>query len=456
MSNDNTKSNKLETMPVGKLLASMSIPMMISFFIQAMYNIVDSIFVARISEDALTAVSLAMPMQQIAHAIAIGIGVGINATIPKNLGMKRRDRANKAAGNAITMDFILWCIFIVLAITLVPTIYRLQISDRTVINYGIIYLTICWCGIGGEFFGQIFEKMLVASGHSLYAMLSQASGAIFNIVFDPILIFGLGPFPKMGIAGAAIATISGQFVGGIIACILNIKCNKDINIGLSDLKLEMETVREIFAVGIPSMITIGLMSITTFLANQIFRTYSKTAIAVYGIWIKLQNFCYMPLFGMNNGMVPILSYNHARNNKDRVRKTMRLAITVSLAYMIILVSVLEMVPEYILILFDASSNMMDIGMIAVRACVLSIPFGGICIILTTSMQAMDHSRYTLLINIFRQLIIIVGLLFLISIITHNLNAVWFAIPLSEFISCGMAIGLENKMMRDMEIIGGEN
>ena len=420
MSNDNTKSNKLETMPVGKLLASMSIPMMISFFIQAMYNIVDSIFVARISEDALTAVSLAMPMQQIAHAIAIGIGVGINATIPKNLGMKRRDRANKAAGNAITMDFILWCIFIVLAITLVPTIYRLQISDRTVINYGIIYLTICWCGIGGEFFGQIFEKMLVASG-------------------------------KMGIAGAAIATISGQFVGGIIACILNIKCNKDINIGLSDLKLEMETVREIFAVGIPSMITIGLMSITTFLANQIFRTYSKTAIAVYGIWIKLQNFCYMPLFGMNNGMVPILSYNHARNNKDRVRKTMRLAITVSLAYMIILVSVLEMVPEYILILFDASSNMMDIGMIAVRACVLSIPFGGICIILTTSMQAMDHSRYTLLINIFRQLIIIVGLLFLISIITHNLNAVWFAIPLSEFISCGMAIGLENKMMRDMEI-----
>ena len=189
MSNDNTKSNKLETMPVGKLLASMSIPMMISFFIQAMYNIVDSIFVARISEDALTAVSLAMPMQQIAHAIAIGIGVGINATIPKNLGMKRRDRANKAAGNAITMDFILWCIFIVLAITLVPTIYRLQISDKTVINYGIIYLTICWCGIGGEFFGQIFEKMLVASGHSLYAMLSQASGAIFNIVFDPILIF---------------------------------------------------------------------------------------------------------------------------------------------------------------------------------------------------------------------------------------------------------------------------
>ena len=232
---------------------------------------------------------------------------------------------------------------------------------------------------------------------------------------------------------------------------MNIKCNKDINIGLSDLKLEMETVREIFAVGIPSMITIGLMSITTFLANQIFRTYSKTAIAVYGIWIKLQNFCYMPLFGMNNGMVPILSYNHARNNKDRVRKTMCLAITVSLAYMIILVSVLEMVPEYILILFDASSNMMDIGMIAVRACVLSIPFGGICIILTTSMQAMDHSRYTLLINIFRQLIIIVGLLFLISIITHNLKAVWFAIPLSEFISCGMAIGLENKMMRDMEI-----
>lgn len=443
------KEERLGTMPVGRLIATMSLPMMVSFFIQALYNIVDSIFVSRISENALTAVSLAYPMQMVAHAIAVGIGVGINASVPRYLGKGEPEKARRAAGNAFSLDFVVWMFFLVLGLTAVPSIYRAQTDVAEIVEDGSVYLSICWCILCGEMFGQFFEKLLVASGQPVLAMVSQSSGAIFNIVFDPLLIFGIGPFPEMGIAGAAAATVGGQILAAAVSFILNVRRNGTSMFGPKDLLFDGQTLRELLGVGFPTMITIGLTSVTGFCINQVLLGYSTTAAAVYGIWVKLQNFCMMPLFGMNNGLVPILSYNNARNLQTRVWETVRIALTFAICLMSVLTVVLELIPGPILRLFSASGTMMEIGVTALRWCILSLPFGGVCIILTSTMQSLQHSRYTLLINILRQLVFIISLFVLISAITHQLSAVWAAVPCAEALSCVTAVHFEKIMYRDL-------
>lgn len=440
---------KMETTPVGRLMFQMSLPMMVSFFIQALYNIVDSIFVSRISEDALTAVSLSYPMQMICHAIAVGIGVGINASIPKYLGQGNRDRADRTAANALIMDLFFWVLFLILGFSAVRAIFYVQTDDAEILSDGITYLTICWVVSCGQFFGEFFEKLLVACGKPTRAMLSMASGAVFNIIFDPLLIFGVGPFPEMGIAGAAWATVLGQCLAAVVALIMNLRQNREIRVKASMFRPDFPIIREVFSVGFPSMITIGLTSVSGFSINQILLSYSTTATSVYGIWIKLQNFCYMPLFGMNNGMVPILSYNHARERNDRVRETMRIGKKTALFLMLGVTAVLECIPRQLLSLFDASEYMMSIGVIALRLCILSLPFGGQCIIRTTAMQALEHSRYTLFVNIMRQMVVIICLFALFSALTHNLNMVWAAVPVTEIVSFLIALYFEKRMRRQM-------
>lgn len=444
------KEERLGTMPVGRLIATMSLPMMVSFFIQALYNIVDSIFVSRISENALTAVTLAYPMQMVAHAIAVGIGVGINASVPRYLGKDEPEKARQAAGNAFTLDFLVWMFFLVLGLTAVPSIYRMQTDVAEIVADGSTYLSICWCVLGGEMFGQFFEKLLVASGQPVPAMISQSAGAVFNIIFDPLLIFGLGPFPEMGIAGAAAATVGGQILAAVIALVMNVRRSSIGRIKPKDLLLNGQTMRELLGVGFPTMITIGLTSVTGFCINQILLGYSTTATAVYGIWVKLQNFCMMPLFGMNNGLVPILSYNHAKGQQERVWQTIRIALLFAVCLMSALTLVLEMIPGPILKLFNASDNMLSIGINALRWCLLSLPFGGICIILTTTMQSLRHSRYTLIVNILRQLVFITSLFALISAITRRLSLVWMAVPAAEVLSCLVAVFFEKRMYRDLK------
>lgn len=446
---EKSDANPMGTLPVGRLLVKMSLPMMVSFFIQAMYNIVDSIFVAQISENALTAVSLAFPMQQLVHAIAVGLGVGINAAVAKHIGMRDERGAARTVGAAIAMDLIVWAVFFLLGIFAAGPIYQAQTDVAEIVEGGTIYLKICWCVVCGDLFGQVFEKMLVSSGRPTMAMLSQAIGAVFNIVFDPLLIFGIGPFPKMGIAGAATATVLGQILGAGVALSLNLKKNTSVRVHLTDINLAGKNVKEVFSVGFPSMITIGLTSVTSFCINQILLSYSTTATAVYGIWVKLQNFCFMPLFGMNNGMVPILSYNHATKRDDRVWTTVRLAVLTDLVLMVALAIVLEFIPVPLLRLFNASENMLSIGTVALRTCILSLPFGGLCIILTTTMQSLEHSRYTLLVNIMRQLVFITVMFALISALTHQLNQVWIAVPVAEIMSAILAIVMELKMRRDL-------
>lgn len=441
--------SRLGTMPVGRLILGMSLPMMLSFFIQALYNIVDSIFVAQISENALTAVTLAFPMQQAVHAISVGIGVGVSASVPRALGQKDARKAARYAGTAVVIDFLAMLLFAVLGMTAAHAVYAAQTDVSEIVDMGTTYLSICWIVCAGDFYGQIFEKLLISTGRSTMAMAAQAAGAVFNIVFDPLLIFGVGPFPKMGVAGAAIATVLGQVLGAVIALILNIRFNASLHVVRSDLRLRIAEVKDIFAVGIPSMITIGLGSATTFFINQILLSYSTTAAAVYGIWMKLQNFSFMPIFGMNNGIVPILSYNHACGKLDRVKRTIRLSVTAIAVYTGILFLVLELIPGAILYLFNASDNMLSIGMTALRTCILSLPLGGTCIILTTTMQALRHSRYTLIVNILRQFVYIVSCFALLSFLTHSLKVVWIAVPAAEALSLVTAAVFERRMWRDL-------
>lgn len=445
------RENKLGTWPIPKLLVNMSVPMMISFFIQALYNIVDSMFVAQISENALTAVSLAFPMQQVANAIAVGIGVGMSALVPHYIGLKNEKRANQVAHTGIFLNICFAGLFIVLGALFAQKIYLVQTNVPEIVQGGTIYLRIVWCVGIGVFFCQYFEKMLVCTGNPLLAMISQASGALFNIVFDPLLIFGIGPFPQWGIAGAAIATVGGQLFSTCIGFLMNHHKNHWIHFQWSLIRFQPDVAKEIFRVGIPSMVTIGLNSATSFCVNMIILSYSTTATAVYGIWLKLQNFCCMPLFGLNNGMIPILSYNLAQDKKDRVKQTSQLAFRFALVLMVCVMIILEAFPQPFLQMYNASNHMLDIGIVALRICVASLPFASISLIRSTAMQALEHARYTLIVNILRQFLIIVPAFYLLSTLFHQLQYIWWAVPITEVICAYISIYYYRKMEKNLQL-----
>lgn len=444
-------------MPVGKLLISMAVPMMLSFFIQALYNIVDSIFVARISENALTAVSLAFPMQQIMNAIGIGTGVGISASIPRAIARKENEHAHTLANTGIFLCLCYVVIFILAGIFFAHRFYLIQTDVEEIVSGGTIYLSIVWIISAGAFFGNFFEKMLTATGNASMAMIAQASGAVFNIVFDPLLIFGIGPFPKMGIAGAATATVLGQLVAAGIACYFNVRKNEWVHFSADRIfHPQWHAAKEIYTIGIPSMITMGLTSMSSFSINQILLKYSTTATAVYGIWLKLQNFCYMPAFGMNNGMVPILSYNHGTRRYDRVYGTIRYALTTIVSLMVILTIIFELNPGTLLKLFNASETLMSIGLAAIRFCVVSLIFGGTCVILTSAMQALGYARYTLIVNILRGFVLPVSSFFLLSLLFHDVYKLWAAVPLGDIAAFLISLYLYRNMKKTSRInrVGG--
>ncbi|MDD6022993.1 MAG: MATE family efflux transporter [Oscillospiraceae bacterium] len=429
----NPKENKLGTMPIGRLLISMSIPMMISFFIQALYNIVDSMFVARISEDALTAVSIAFPLQQVITAIAVGTGVGVNALVPRFVGRGDLHTARRIANVAVFLSACYTLVFAIIGLTAIHSFYTMQTDVPAIVEAGTQYLTIVCTICIGAFFGQNFEKLLVATGNTLCSMAAQATGAVFNIIFDPLLIFGIGPFPQLGVRGAAIATVSGQIVATIVAyCMLRWK-EKNIPLSFRYMLPSLPVLKDIFSIAIPSMITVGLTSAMSFCMNQILLAFSTTATAVFGIWLKLQNFSYMPIFGMNNGTIPMISYNYGANRMDRVRETIRLALKVAVMLMAVLTIIFECIPGVLLMLFSASENMIAIGTIALRLLVLSLPLGAVCLIISSSFQSLGYSRYTLIVNLCRQLIFLIPIALAMSI-TGNLSLVWIAPALAEALS----------------------
>lgn len=440
----NTQQNKLGTMPIGRLLISMSIPMMISFFIQALYNIVDSMFVARISENALTAVSIAFPLQQIITAIGVGTGVAVNALVPRYTGQGEHGKALRIANVAVVLSACYTVLFMLVGTFGVRAYYTMQTDVAEIIEDGTQYLTVICLISAGAFFGQNFEKLLVATGNTVCSMISQAAGAIFNIIFDPLLIFGIGPFPKLGVTGAAVATVLGQIFAALVALIMLTVKEKNIRLRFRSMRPSLEILKSIFSIAIPSMITVGLSSAMSFCMNQILLAFSTTATAVFGIWLKLQNFAYMPIFGLNNGTVPMISYNYGAGRMDRVRQTISLALKTALVLMAVLLIAFEIIAAQLLQLFSASDAMLSIGITALRICCLSLPLGATTLILSSSFQALGYSRYTLMINLGRQLIFVIPIAWAMSL-TGQLSMVWTAVVIAEALSALFSVFLNRKV-----------
>lgn len=433
MPEETLRENKMGTMPENKLLLSMAVPMMISMLVQALYNIVDSIFVSRICEDALTAVSMAFPWQNIVIAIAVGFGVGINALLSRALGQKNDERVNQVAVNGLLLAGLSYLLVLVAGLIGIRAYMRTQTDIETIVNYGITYLNICILCSFGVFVEITFERFLQATGRTVYSMITQLTGAITNIILDPILIFGLLGFPKLGIAGAAWATVIGQCVGAVVAVTLNHFKNPEVHLRLRHIRPNGRLMGEITAISIPSIIMSCISSLTCFVMNMILIAYSSTAVAVFGVYFKLQSFVFMPVFGLNNGMVPIIAYNYGAQKPERIHKTIRLGMVYAVAIMLIGLLVFQLIPKELLLMFDASDAMLEIGAPALRIMSLAFVFAGIGIVSGSSCQAFGYSVYSMLISIARQIVVLIPAAYLLSL-TGVLRSIWFAFPIAEIFS----------------------
>lgn len=420
-------------MPVNKLLITMALPMIISMLVQAMYNIVDSMFVSRICEDALTAVSLAFPMQNLMIAVASGTGVGMNALLSRSLGEKNQEGANAAAKHGIFLALCSYLVFLLFGLTACGFFFRTQTDSTVIIQYGETYLSICCICSIGIFMQMNFERILQATGRTFYSMITQTVGAVINIILDPILIFGLFGMPEMGIAGAAIATVFGQIVASLLAIFFNIRFNTDVSLNFRGFRPHGRIIRQIYSVGIPSILMMSISSVMVYGMNRILLAFTSTATAVFGVYFKLQSFIFMPIFGMNNGMVPIVAYNYGAAKPERITRTIKLAMTYAEVLMLIGLAAFQFIPDTLLGFFNASPDMLAIGEPALRTISWSFLVAGICIICSSSFQALGNGIYSLLVSFARQLVVLLPAAFLLSL-TGDVNAVWWSFPIAEVAS----------------------
>ena len=431
--NNEIKENKMGTMPVGRLLATMSIPMMISMLVQALYNVVDSIFVSRVSENALTAVSMVFPVQNLMIAVAGGLGVGINALLSRSLGQKDTARANRAASHGVMMLTVAYLVFLIVGLLGAEPFMRAQSDIHEIVQSGTAYLRICCVCSLGLFMQFAFERLLISTGLTIYSMATQLTGALINIVLDPILIFGLLGLPAMGVAGAATATVIGQIGAAIFGFFLNRAKNKEIRLTFRGFAPDRRVIGEILSVGVPSMIMQSIGSVMTFGMNLILGAFSSTAVAVFGVYFKLQSFVFMPVFGLNNGMVPIIAYNYGARRKDRMLKTMLLSMAAAVTIMLLGLAVVQLFPDKLLMLFDASEHMLEIGVPALRTISLSFLFAGLCIVGSSVFQALGNGVYSMVMSIVRQLVVLLPSAFVLAQV-GGLNAVWYAFIIAESVS----------------------
>lgn len=445
--------NKMGVMPINKLIITMSLPMVVSMLVQALYNVVDSVFVSRLSEDALTAVSMAFPMQNLMISVAVGIGVGINAMLSRSLGEKNFEAANKTAENGIFLELIGYILFLLIGIFLTKPFFIAQSASAGITAMGIEYTRICLIMSFGIFMQIASERILQSTGRTVYTMITQTTGAVINIILDPILIFGLFGMPKMGVAGAAAATVTGQICAAIFATVLNIKCNPDVHISFKGFRPETKYVKTILSVGVPSIIMSSVGSAMTFGMNKILITFSSTAVAVFGIYFKLNSFIFMPVFGLNNGTVPIISYNYGAKNKKRLTKTIKLAIVYAVAMMLAGLALFQLIPDVLLRLFDASDHMLEIGVPALRVISLSFSFAGICIVISSCFQALGHGFLSMFVSIVRQLIVLLPSAFILAKL-GGIHAVWWSFNIAEIFSLSFSLifyrYIYNKTIRPLE------
>ncbi len=443
------KENKMGTMPVTRLLFSMSVPMIISMLVQALYNIVDSAFVAQISENALSAVSLAFPMQNFMIAVATGTGVGVNALLSKSLGAKKFDTANKTACVSLFLAVMNWLFFVVICLIFTKSYLRGQTNVPEIIHDGEIYLRIVLIGSLGIFIQVAVERLLQSTGRTVYAMITQGVGAVVNIILDPILIFGLFGFPKMGVAGAALATIAGQIVGCIIGIILNIKRNHEIHIDFKNILPNKFILKNIYIVAIPSILMVSIGSIMIFCMNRILDSFTPTAIAVFGVYFKLQSFIFMPVFGLTNGMIPIIAYNYGARNKLRITQTIKLSIITAVVIMVAGFALFQFAPRQLLALFNASENMISIGVPALKIISYSFLLAGYNIITSSVFQALGNGVYSLITSIARQLVVLMPAAYLLARL-GELNNVWLAFPIAEIVAFALCTVFLTRIVKKLD------
>jgi putative MATE family efflux protein len=436
--------NRMGVTPVHKLLLSMSIPMVISMLVQALYNVVDSIFVAQISENALTAISLAFPIQSLMIAVGVGTGVGINSFLSRSLGEKNFDNANKAAANGIFLAWMSCAVFMAVGFFGAAAFFRTQTDIQEIVGHGRDYLSII-CIFSFGMFNQItFERLLVSTGKSFYAMISQSVGAIANIVLDPVMIFGLWHFPKMGVAGAALATVIGQSVGALLAIYFNLRKNREIKFWGKKFRPNSLIIKRIYAVGLPSILMASLGSVMTYGINRILISFTATAAAVFGVYFKLQSFVFMPVFGLNNGMVPILAYNFGARKKDRIIETIKLAVMYAVGVMALGIAGFQFYPDKLLALFNATEDMFLIGIPALRIISIHYAFAGFCIVFISVFQALGNGMESLFIAVARQLILLLPMAWLLSL-TGNVNAIWWSFPAAECLTLALSAALMKRV-----------
>ena len=448
MSEKPLQVNKMGVMPIGKLLANMALPMIISMLVQALYNVVDSIYVSQISESAVTALSLAFPIQNLQVGFAVGIGVGVNSLLSKSLGQKNREMANATAGNGLVLLLITSVGFLIFGIWGVRPYFEVQSTVAETVSGGIVYTRICCILAVGQFLQILGERLLQSTGRTVHSMIGQATGAITNILLDPVFIFGVPALgiPALGIAGAAIATVIGQWVGAAIVWFFNFKSNPDVQLGLKYLKLRANVVGPILTVGIPSIVMNSIGSVMNFGMNQILQGFQETATGVFGIYFKLQSFFFMPLFGLNGATISIIAYNYGARKPERIVKTLKLASGAALTLMMVGLLVFQAVPQLLLGMFNPSDEFLRIGCVALRTISWCFPVAAVCIVLGACFQALGNGIYSTIVSICRQMLVLLPVAYLLSL-TGEVNNVWLSFPIAEVVSALATMVLFRKIYR---------
>ncbi len=453
MSEQRHTENPMGVMPIQKLLFTMAVPMMLSMMVQALYNVVDSVFVAKLSEDALTAVSLGFPMQNLLISFAVGLGVGINALLSRSLGQKNQQMVNDSARQGLFLELCTAGLFILVGLFASPLFIASQTDNPAIARDAVTYLRICIGICPFCVLAIYFERLLQATGKTKMSMVAQMVGAVTNIVMDPILIFGLLGFPKMGVAGAAAATVFGQFVGACTAAVLHFRYNKEIHLTLRGFRPHPHVLGQILSVGVPSIIMASIGSVMTYCMNRILIFFSSTAVAVFGIYFKLQSFIFMPVFGLNNAMVPIIAYNYGARRPDRMKQTIKLAIAFAVTIMVTGFALMQLVPQVFLGFFDASADMLAIGVPALRTISISFLAAGACIVIGSTFQALGRGTYSMCVSIARQLVVLVPSAYLLSR-TGSLDAVWWSFPIAEVMGVAATVlfflHLNRQVIRPLE------
>ena len=443
------QENKMGVMPIKRLVLSMSLPMMISMLVQALYNVVDSYFVAKVSENALAAVGMAFPYQNLMIAVAVGTGVGVNALLSRSLGAKDFDTANRTAENGVLLAVLSTLVFSIVGVVFAQPFFQAQSTDPDIVSKGVAYLRICAGLSFGLFLEIMFERLLLSTGRTFYTMITQGVGAIINIIMDPVLIFGIGPFPEMGVAGAAAATVMGQIVAAILALIFNITRNHEIQPSLKGFRPRASIIGRIYSVGIPTIVLNSISSVMTFGMNLILGAIStSTAVAVFNVYFKLQSFVFMPVFGLNNGMVPIVSYNFGARKRKRLTDTVRFCAILAVGIMLVGLVVIQLFPAPILGIFEASGEMLRIGVPALRIISLCFVFAGFNIICSSTFQALGNGVLSMIMSIGRQLVVLLPAAYLLSLI-GDVTAVWWAFPIAEIASLAMALLFLRRIFREV-------